>query len=357
MKAFDKYFLCCALALCFAGHCNAQNTRQNRRHQKVENVTNDTLKTMTHTIPIKVAPQHVPKNPAVKFSNADEALYVELETFTNAKMDNVKCVFSPLVIIKPFIRFYDKLDVGVTTTQMVQNYTSENMSTLTHDMYAYAKLRASGGNYSVRVGKFSVLNYAAQFAKYMPINNFFINAVYFKSGHYYPRAIVGGFNNNEMRIHIGYAEENSNGFKFTGNGMVIIASEIFIEDSFKGGALVTIGKEKTVIDLQMAWTPNSRNALLLEVANIGVQAAFHGTYQHNFGNGNMDVFANGFVQHGDGIAGGAIGLRHTKSGVYAAIGTTKHDPMNKMNTDGKFSPNAEFGIVHGFHPILKYRQH
>lgn len=355
MKAFDRYFLGCLLALCFAGHCNAQNTRQNRRHQKIENVTNDTLKTMTHTIPIKVAPQHVPKNPAVKFSNADEALYVELETFTNAKMDNVKCVFSPLVIIKPFIRFYDKLDVGVTTTQMVQNYTSENMSTLTHDMYAYSKFRTTGGNFTLRAGKFSVLNYAAQFAKYMPINNFFINAMYFKSGHYYPRAIVAGFNNRETAIHIGYAEEDSNGFKFTRNGAVIIASEIFIEDSFKGGTLVTIWKEKTVIDLQMAWTPNSRNALLLEVANIGTQAAFHGTYQHNFGNGNMDVFANGFTQHGDGIAGGAIGLRHTKSGAYAAIGATKNDPMNKMNMDEKFSAYAEFGIALGFCPISKNR--
>ncbi|MBO4582569.1 MAG: hypothetical protein J5714_00730 [Alphaproteobacteria bacterium] len=355
MKAFDKYFLCCFLVLCFAGHCNAQNARQNRRRQKVENVTNDTLKTMTHTVPIKAAPQHIQKNPKVKISNADEALYLELETFTNAKMNNVKCVFSPLVVIKPFIRFYDKLDIGITTTQMVQNYTSENMSTITHDMYAYAKLRASGGNYSIRAGNFSVLNYAAQFAKSMPINNFFINSMYFKSGHYYPRAIIAGFSNTEMGIHIGYAEEDTKGMQFTGNGAVVIASEIFIEDSFKGGALMTIGKENTVIDLQMSWTPNPNNALLLELSNIGDQAGFHGTYRHNFVKGNINIFVNGFKQLGDGIAGGSLGLGHKKSGAYAAIGATKHDPMNKMNPDEKFVPYAEFGIVHGFYPISKNR--
>ena len=348
MKLFDKYFLTGLVALCLAGPAHAQNTRQNRRRAKTEKVANDTLRTqtMTHTMPLQpVREQNIPKNRSVKFSNTDESLYVELETFTNATTDNVKCVFAPLVVIKPFVRFYDKLDIGITTTQMVQNYTSDKMTMLTHDMYAYARLRARAGNFALKMGNFSVMNYAGNFSTAMPINNFFINALSMGSGHYYPRAIVGGFSNNELAIQIGYAEENGNGFKFTGGGAVVIASEAFIGDSFKGGLLLTIGEEKTVIDIQAIFG----NSLLLEVTNIGNQTGFHGAYKYSCKRGNMDIFVNGFKRMDDGVAGGAAGLRHTKSGTYAAIGATYHDPMQKTNEKyDKVTPYAEFGIVRGF---------
>ena len=222
------------------------------------------------------------------------------------------------------------------------------MSTLTHDIYAHAKLRTQVGNISIRAGNFSAMNYAGDFLIAMPINNFFINAMYLKSGHYYPRAIIGGFSNNELAVQIGYAEENAGGFKFTGGGAVVIASEVFIEDIFKGGLLVTMG-EKTVLDFQIVWTPNNQNSLLLEVTGINNQACFHGAYKHSFTRGKMDIFANGFKQMGDGVAGGALGLRHTKSGAYAAIGATHFDPMQKANENyEKITPYAEFGIVRGF---------
>ena len=348
MKLFDKYFLAGLVVLCLADPVHAQNTRQNRRRAKTEKVANDTLRaqTMTHTMPLQqMREQNIPKNPSVKFSSPEESFCVELETFTNATTDNVKCVFSPLVVIKPFIRFYDKLDIGITTTQMVQNYTSDKMTTLTHDIYAYARLRTRAGKFTLKAGNFSVMNYAGNFSTAMPINNFFINAMYMKSGHYYPRAIVGGFRNNELAIQIGYAEENSNGFKFTGGGAVVIASEAFIGDSFKGGLLLTIGKNKTVIDAQAVFG----NSLLLEVTNIGNQAGFHGTYKYSCARGNMDIFINGFKQMDDGVAGGAAGVLHTKSGAYAAIGATYHDPMQKTNKNyNKLMPYAEFGIVHRF---------
>jgi hypothetical protein len=352
MKSFDKYFLAGLMALCLAGSAHAQNTRQNRRRAKTEKVANDTTRTqtITHATPfISLREPYVPTNPKVKFSRPDESFYIELESFTNTATNDVKCVFSPLVVIKPFIRFNDKLDIGITTTQMVQNYTSDKMTTLTHDMYAYTKLRTRAGDFTLKAGKFSAMNYAADFLTAMSINNFFINTMYFKSGHYYPRAIIGGFKNDEMGIQVGYAEENNNGFIFNGNGGVVIASEAFIEDALKGGVLVTIGKDKTVIDFQMTCTPNKRNALLLEVVNIGNQTGFHGTYKYTGKRGNIDLFINGFKQKNDGIAGGAIGMRHRKSGTYATIGATYHDPMQKDNENyDKFTPYAEFGIVYGF---------
>jgi len=348
MKLFDKYFLAGLVALCLAGPTHAQNTRQNRRRAKTEKVANDTLRTqtMTHTMPLQpVREQNIPKNPSVKFSNLNESVGVVVWTFTNATTDNVKCVFAPLVIIKPFVRFYDKLDIGITTTQMVQNYTSDKMTTLTHDMYAHARLRTKNGNFTLKAGNFSVMNYAGDFLTAMPINNFFINALTMGSGHFYPRAIIGGFSNNELAFHIGYAEEKTPGFKFIGNGAVVIASEAFVGDSFKGGLLLTIDKDKTIIDIQAIFG----NSLLLEVTNIGNQTGFHGTYKYNCKRGNMDIFVNGFWQTGDGVAGGALGLRHTKSGAYAAIGATYHDPMRQTNENhDKFAPCAEFGIVRGF---------
>ena len=349
MKILDKYILACALALGVAGHGNAQNPRQNRQRAKTEAVEKDSVRTMTHTAPFK--PLHepnIPKNPNIKISNLNESLNVQLWTFTNATTDNVKCVFAPLVIIKPFIRFKDKFDIGITTTQMFQNYTSDKMTTITYDMYAYAKLRTYVGNFSIRAGNFSAMNYAGDFLTAMPINNFFINALSMGSGHFYPCAIIGGFKNDEMAIQIGYAEENSSGFKFTDGGALVMVSEVFIEDIFKGGLLVTIG-EKTYMDFQIAWTPNNQNSLLLEVTNIGGNAGFHGAYKHNFTQGKMDIFVNGFKQSGDGIAGGALGLRHTKSGAYAAIGATRFDPMQKARENYKnFAPYAEFGIVRDF---------
>lgn len=350
MKSLDKYIFACALALGVFGHGNAQNLPRNRRRAKAENIAKDSVRTMTHTAPFKpLREPKIPKNPNVKISNLEESLDVQLWTFTNATTDNVKCVFAPLVIIKPFIRFKDKLDIGITTTQMVQNYTSDKMSTLTHDIYAHAKLRTRVGDFSIRAGNFSAMNYAGNFLIAMPINNFFINAISMGSGHYYPRAIIGGFNNNELAVQIGYAEENGNGFKFTSGGAVVIASEAFIKDTFKGGLLVTIGKEKTVIDFQMFWNPNDRNSMLFEISNIGNKAGFHGVYKHSFTRGKMDIFVNGFKQMGDGVAGGALGLRHTKSGAYAAVGATYHDPMQGANENYKnFAPYAEFGIAHGF---------
>ena len=361
MKGIDKYIFACALALSIAGH--AQDTRQNRRRQNMENVNpiNDTLRmaTLTHTVPLQqVNPPYIPKDSFIKYSNLNESVYLELQAFANATMNNVKCVFSPVVVIKPFIRFGNIFDVGVRTTQMVQNYITPNMSTITHDMYAYAKLRTQVGDVTLDVGKKSVLNYAGNyFSKSMPINNFFINAICFKSGHYYPRAIIAGFHNKEMAVQVGYAEEDSDGFKFTGNGAVVIATEAFIEDSFKGGLLLTMGKEKTVMDIQTMFNLSDRSALLLEVTNLAVgnQVGFHGTYRYSGAGGKINFFINGFKQTCDGVAGGTIGLRHTQSGTYVTIGATYHDPLRKTNPDGtpndlynKITPNVEFGIARGF---------
>lgn len=340
----------CAFVLCLGGHARAQDTRQNRRRQKTENVANDTTRTLTHTMPLHSAPK-IPKNPKVKFSNLNESLYIELQSFANATNNNIKGVFSPVIIIKPFIRFYDKFDVGITTTQQVQNYTSDKMAIVTHDMYAYAKLRTGIGIFSISGGKLSALNYAQEFSKFMPINNFFINAIYMKSGHYYPRAIIGGFQNKGIAFAIGYAEEDSAGFKFTGNGAFVISSETFIEDWLKCGLLVTIGKEKTVLDFQAVYTPNHQNAFLLELTNVRGQTGIHGTYRYSFKNEKIDIFANGFKQFNDGVAGGAIGIRH-HSGAYATIGATYHDPMRAINSDAtpselynKYTPYVEFGLI------------
>ena len=358
MKNFEKYILACALFLCLSGYGNAQTRGQVRRKQKTEEISNDTMpaQTMTHTMPLQgLREPYIPKNPAIKFSSIEDALYIELQSFANAVTNDIKCVLSPVVVIKPFIRFYDKLDVGIKTTQTVQNYTDKPMTVLAYDMYTYAKLKTLYGDFSVQIGKFSALNYVPSFATSMPINNFFINMLSMNSGHYYPRAIVTGFRNKEMAIKIGYAEEDTKGFKFTGNGSLIIANEAFIEDKLKLGLLLTINNKNTIIDFQMACTPNDKNSLLLEIIDIGKQTGIHGTYKYSAIQSKLDIFVNGFKQFKDGVAGGSIGLRSVRTGTYAAIGATYHDPLHKRELNessnelyDKLTPFAEFGVIYKF---------
>ena len=346
MKPFEKYLLGLTLMLCLAGSGNAQVPRQNRRKQETENVA-DTMRpqTMTHTIPLEpLRKPEPPKNPKVKFCNLDEALYLELQTFTNMTHDNVKCVFSPLVVIKPFVRLYDKVDVGITTTQMVQNYTTPNMSTITHDMYVWAKLRTNVGEFSVNAGKKSELNYAGEFAKDMTISNFFVNGISLTSGNFHPCVVSVGFKNDDMAVKVGYAKTDTEGFKITGHGALVIVNEVFIDETFKGGISLTIGPEKTRMDLQGVWTPTLHSALLLEASNIGRDCitGLHGTYRYICDGGKVAFFVNGFKQLcEDGIAGGTVGVRFPKTGgIYCAVGVTVGDPLCKTNSDG--TPNIDY---------------
>ena len=364
MRVFDKYILGMMLMLSLAGSGNAQVPQQNRRKQKTEKVA-DTVRpqTMTHTMPIaSLRKPNPPKNSFVKFSNLDESLRLELRTYTFVANDALKLGLMPSLRLEHFCRFKDKIDVGITTMQRVSNYPDvKTLKFFVQDIYIWVKVRTHVGEFYFDAGKESLLNYAEEFRYDMPGNNFQLNMRDFKSGHFYPRVVSIGFKNNETSINVGYAEEDTQGFKFTGNGSVVMATELFIENT-KSGLLVTIGKEKTVIDFQMVWAPTTRSALLLEVTNIGNRTGVHGTYRYICRNRNLGFFVNGFGQLGtDGIIGWSAGIRFPKTGISVSCGQIKNDPLRATSPDGtlnensgKFMLSGEVGLLY---PVFQKTGH
>ena len=97
--------------------------------------------------------------------------------------------------------------------------------------------------------------------------------------------------------------------------------------------------------------------MLLEFLNMGERPAFFGTYQYKLKDNVASIALTGFAQSDDGIKGGTIGIYHTASGAYVAVGATYHDPVYQPNADGtpnenfgKFAPSVELGINRGVFP-------
>ena len=366
-KRFDKkYFIALAMFLFMAGRASAQNLSEKR--EKSEKITeiksndNDIDKslTLTHTMPIdNRRTKLLAQNPKIKISNVEDALYTELWTFANTTGADTKLVFAPLVVLKPFVRIKDKLTVGFTTTQMVQNYTEKSMTSMIHDMYAHATLKTSDCDLYVKVGNFSVLNYSADFAKYMPVSTFFLNAINLQSGAYFPRAIVVGEYDNNQSLALGYME-NGSGFKFDGNDGYAICMMEVKGDWAKLGGLIKTNAKHTVGNIHFSCALTKKDEVLLQFLNIGMgeQFAIHGTYGHKFKDDKATLSVNGFYQTKQGVAGGNINLRHSSSGAYASVGATYHDPLREFLPDGthnekydKFTPFVEFGIIKSLYPI------
>ena len=342
LVANKKYLCACLLSLFMGGRAIGQS----------QNDSIPMLNTLTHQNQISLTPKQKPKNPVVKFGHPQDILYIELESFTHATTDNVRTVFSPLVVVSPFVRFHDKFTVQFTTTQMIQNYTTTTMTPLTHDMYVTMKLWTKVGEFNIKAGNFSPLNYSAKFSKDMPISTFFINALYMNSGYYFPRAVIGTFENDETTISLGYMEQTP-GFQFTGNGYVVLVVQERVENVQFGGVMATNNKE-TFGNLQFMYTPTPRDAILFQAINLGVQNALHGTYRHTFRNGQASIAINAFKEQDDGIAGANIALFLKKVGAYAAIGATKHNPLYLTDPESplykhydKWTPYAEIGVAYG----------
>lgn len=337
-----KYLATFVLTALFGGNVAAQN------------VTGDTIyhfnpmETLTHTRSIIPNEPHKPKNPVVKFSNPEDALYVELESFTHATTDNLHTVFCPLVVVKPFVRIHDKLTIGATTTQMIQNYFGPQMTSITHDMYATVALRTSVGTFDVKYGKFSALNYSPKFSKVMPISHYFINAKTLNTGHYFPRAIIATYTVQEISVSGGYAEYTP-GMAFHGDGYVVFVMQQNLGESLQVGGMLITNQKDVIGNLQLTCDLCYNMSVLLQVVNLGERPAFFGTYQYKLKDNVASIAINGFVQSQDGVMGGTIGIYH-KSGAYFAAGAVKHEPMYK-NADGtpnekfdKFTPSIELGI-------------
>lgn len=343
-----------SMFLLMFGHGFSQNLSGNddekQKSKQITNMTSDKSSTLTHTAPFNAFDTKIlPKNSKIKISNPEDALYIELQTFTNMSGKDLKCVFSPLVVLKPFIRIKDKFMLSFITTQMVHNYAKPSMIAVTHDMYVHAKLATKYGDCFLKLGNFSALNYSGKFSKRMPVSNYFINASYFNAGHYFPRAVMGGFSNGETTVGIGYAEDNNNGFYFNGDGWVVLCIEEKFEDSFQFGGLLKVNKHKSFGNVHLILTPTYRDNVLLEFLNMGERFAFHGTYSHDLKDNKATIYVNGFVQSDDGIRGGNIGFYHPASGAYVATGAVYRDPLRGEQNDN-FSPLLEFGINKGIYP-------
>lgn len=345
-----KHLATFVLVTLFGGNVAAQNIDGDtiRRFNPME--------TLTHTRSVVLNEPHKPKNPTVKFGHPQDVLYVELQSFTHATTNNVRTVFAPLVVVSPFVRFYDKFTVGLTTTQMIQNYTTTSMTHLTHDMYMTMDLRTSVGNFNVKVGNFSPLNYSAKFAKSMPISTFFINALYMNSGSYFPRAVIGTYENKGTTVSLGYMEQTP-GFKFTGDGYVVLSMQERIGENIHFGGVMATNNKETFGNLQLICMPTPHDAILLQAINLGVRGALHMTYCHIFSDDQASIAINAFKEQGDGIAGANVSVFHKKTGAYGSIGATKHNPLYLTNPESplyehydKWAPHAEIGIAYGIKP-------
>ena len=321
------------------------------RAQNTDITSPDFSLTQTHKNPFALYEKPKPTPPSVQFSHPDDALYAEIESFTHAAPDNLRTVFAPLVVVKPFIRIKNNFTIGATTTQMIQNYTGKKMTSITYDMYVTMALQTSVGNFDIKYGKFSALNYSPKFSKVMPISNYFINAFTINAGHYFPRAIIATYTNGETSVSGGYAEYTS-GLKFTGkDGAIVFVVQQDIGETFKFGWLVSIKKSHTVANMHIIYEPWYNIAFLVQVVNMGERPAFFGTCRYNMQNNKVALAITGFVQSDDGVRGGTVGLYHTSSGAYIAVGATYHDDVYLKNDDGthnknyeKFTPLIELGI-------------
>ena len=291
------------------------------------------------------------KEKHVKFSKAQQSLYIEIEGFSFTTNGNTQLKWTPLMVIKPTITFNDKLCVGFTTTQMVQNYTTENMTSIMHDMFAHAKLNINKDfNIFLNVGYFSALNYAGEFATFMPISYFFENAIVMHSGHYLQTAGMVGVSNKNFSFGAGYKEDKK--FQINGGGDIVVVGEAFFE-KFKIGTLWMFNSNKCIGDLQIAYNPNDKNSGLLEFTNIcNKDFSIHMIYNVKVHNNAM-LFINTYTQINDGPKGVHVGIRFSSTGIYVAIGGTYHDFLLKNSPEyNRFAPMIEIGIRQGFLQLL-----
>ena len=287
----------------------------------------------------------------VKFSDVAQSMYMEVEAFSFATPYTTKLIWTPLFVIKPTVTFNNKLSVGFTTTQMVQNYTTENMTAIMHDMYAHAELKFKKFETFANVGYFSALNYAGESAKYMPISYFFENAIKMHSGHYMPSAAMLGVRNEHFSVGAGYAEFGPK-LQFNGGGDFVIVGEAFF-DKLKIGTFWMLNKGKYVGDLQLMYKSDSGNFALFELLNIGSpEFGIHGIYAFGIAKDAV-IFVNGYKQFNDGIAGAQVGIRHMPSGVYLSCGVTCGNIL-LSNTNGfEVSPVIELGCRQALVPLVK----
>ena len=359
LNCFDKkYLLACMLSFALGGHAVAQEENSDKQENQTEFSVDpkqfDISQTLTHKAPLQINQPQKSRNSAVKFSNLEDALYIKLQSFTHATNNNVRTVFAPLVVVSPFVRFYDRFTVQFITTQMIQNFTTKSMTHMTHDMYVNMDLQTSIGHFEIKFGNLSPLNFSAKFADKMPINTFFINALYMNSGSYFQRAAIGSYRNQETTVSLGYVE-NTPGFQFTGHdGYVMFSLQQSVGEHVQFGGVVVTNNRETFGNAQLICTPTDRYGILLQLLNLGVKPAFHATYYHNFKNNQASVAINGFKEKGDGIVGANVAIFFTRFGAYAAVGATKHNPLYLTDPEsplyeryGKWTPSAEIGIMYG----------
>ena len=340
-----KYFLICLLSALLAGPVVAQNSPRGKRKQKTEIPANDTTRTFTHSTPIpgvKTPPK--PKRNKFLVGHADDSYQIGVGAFMNMSPDATRAVFTPNVIVKPFVRICDKYMIGVNANAIVQNYADEKFSSVINEMYLYTSAQTSVGKFDVRVGKMSAINYPVYFMGAMPVSNFLLHRIHFDARRYLPRAAITTFNGEDVSFGLGYTEF-TDGFGFAGNGYVIMTAEQRFGDDFQLGGFVLTNKRESYGDAYMAFKPTWHDAVVLQLLDLGGCPTFYGLYKHTLKNGEAAFSINGFKQKKEGAAGCDITFQHIKSGTYVSAGAHYHDPLHTApDTPEKWRPFAEVGI-------------
>jgi len=289
--------------------------------------------------------------PMVNFSGVPQSIYMEMEGFTFVAPGFSKLVWSPLVVLKPNVTFNDKLVLGLTTTQMAQTYTGDNMSMMLHNIFFNATFKTkNGSNIFANVGKMQTLNYCGQYAKYMPISLYFENAMIGGSGHTVSSMAQVGFNNKHGSVALGYGENNSQPFTFNGGGDWFVVGEVFL-NKVKIGTLWAIDPECRVTgDVQVAYNAGQQSGLL-EMTKIGTDNPYlHGLYAIQLNN-DATAFVNAWGQIDGGMAGGNVGIKHNPSGIYGSFGFANQEHLLQGTSQyGQLTPILEIGIAKGFVP-------
>ena len=350
-----KYFFIMLLSAMLAGPAHAQNNTREKKKEKSELPKSDSTakQTMTHAMPgsmVQTPPR--PKRDLFLVGYVDDSYQLDVGAFINMTQNGMRAVFAPTVVAKPFVRFFDRYTIGVHANAMIQNYMDTCFVPVVNKMYLTMAARTDVGTFDISVGKMPAIEYGSRFTESVPFGNYLMHIMYMDSQRFLPRAIIATYRANETMIGAGYGE-NTNGFGFNGDGYAIITLRQNVGDDFQIGGFVLSNRTRFDSDVYAIYSPTMRDAIVLQLLNLGARPAFYGAYSHTLKNGAAAFSINGFYQSDDGMAGADITFQHIKSGTYISTGARYRNPL--INNNAKWAPFVQAGINKTILPRSKTR--
>lgn len=328
-----KFITTLALMVGLAGKAKAQNSEPTVKDAKI-----------THTEQTVDGADSLSKKSAITITNFNQSTYFQWNSFVVATPKEAKLICAPLVVIKPVVKIKDKVSFGFTTNFKIHNYNRDDFGIGLQDMYGHAEIQLKNGEIFFNFGRFPIIEYFNKFAKFMPLNSLFTNAIYFHAGPYFSHAFAGGFQNDKFMVAVGYTQSESMIKKF-GDGKAIVCAELR-SDKIKVGSGLTIDKNfKINGTVELLCTPDAKSELLLEATDIGAKnLGIHGAFKYDLKRQCFLIF-NGCYQFNDGVMGATVGvLLH--NGVYMVVGLEKNDPLLPETKAPSPTPIVEIGIKH-----------